>query len=211
MARGSALSEIDLRHSQSRHETQRGPSTARSNVLDPYLIPHPYPSGVSAFEGDMWGRQLRARCVYTVMLLLRVNKFSRREKVRLREGGGGAGVAIYKLSKQANSRRRPMNIPLPESSAKIMLGKRVVALSWSQLSPLAARWSAPPDPTSGPTSAQSRLRLFGAKESDVRVTLYRDNHAWCAYIIHHVMYIQHAHSVRRRRHDACMLWHVHCF
>ena len=62
-----------------------------------------------------------------------------------------------------------------------MLGKRVVALSWSQLSPLAARWSAPPDPTSGPTSAQSRLRLFGAKESDVRVTLYRDNHAWCAY------------------------------
>ena len=106
-----------------------------------------------------------------------------------------------------------MNIPLPESSAKIMLGKRVVALSWSQLSPLAARWSAPPDPTSGPTSAQSRLRLFGAKESDVRVTLYRDNHAWCAYIIHHVMfmYIQHAHSVRRRRHDACMLWHVHCF
>ena len=62
-----------------------------------------------------------------------------------------------------------------------MLGKRAAALSWSQLSPLAARWSAPPDPTQGPTSAQSRLRLFGAKESDVRVTLYRDNHAWCPY------------------------------
>ena len=60
-----------------------------------------------------------------------------------------------------------------------MLGKRVAALSWSQLSPLAARWSAPPG-EAGPTSAQSRLRLFGAKESDVRVTLYRDNHAWCA-------------------------------
>ena len=62
---------------------------------------------------------------------------------------------------------------------KPMLGKRVAALSWSQLSPLAARWSAPPG-EAGPTSAQSRLRLFGAKESDVRVTLYRDNHAWCA-------------------------------
>ena len=62
-----------------------------------------------------------------------------------------------------------------------MLGKRAAALSWSQLSPLAARWSAPSDPTSGPTSAQSKLRLFGAKESDVRVTLYRDNHAWCPY------------------------------
>lgn len=61
------------------------------------------------------------------------------------------------------------------------MGKRAAALSWSQLSPLAARWSAPPDPTQGPTSAQSRLRLFGAKESDVRVTLYRDNHAWCPY------------------------------
>ena len=62
-----------------------------------------------------------------------------------------------------------------------MLGKRAAALTWSQLSPLAARWSPTPDPTSGPTSAQSRLRLFGAKESDVRVTLYRDNHAWCPY------------------------------
>ena len=60
-----------------------------------------------------------------------------------------------------------------------MLGKRVAALSWSQISPLAARWSAPPG-EAGPTSAQSRLRLFGAKESDVRVTLYRDNHAWWA-------------------------------
>ena len=60
-----------------------------------------------------------------------------------------------------------------------MLGKRVAALSWSQISPLAARWSAPPG-EAGPTSAQSRLRLFGTKESDVRVTLYRDNHAWWA-------------------------------
>ena len=33
----------------------------------------------------------------------------------------------------------------------------------------------------GPASAQSRLRLFGHDESDVRVTLFRDNHAWCPY------------------------------
>ncbi|MEN9221881.1 MAG: glutathione S-transferase family protein, partial [Thermostichus sp. BF3_bins_97] len=29
--------------------------------------------------------------------------------------------------------------------------------------------------------AQARLRLFGQPESAVRVTLYRDNHAWCPY------------------------------
>ena len=40
---------------------------------------------------------------------------------------------------------------------------------------------APADPVNGATNAQSRLRLFGQAESDVRVTLYRDNHAWCPY------------------------------
>jgi glutathione S-transferase len=33
----------------------------------------------------------------------------------------------------------------------------------------------------GPTNAQARLRLFGQPESAVRVTLYRDHHAWCPY------------------------------
>ena len=33
----------------------------------------------------------------------------------------------------------------------------------------------------GPTNAQARLRLFGRPEADVRVTLYRDHHAWCPY------------------------------
>ena len=33
----------------------------------------------------------------------------------------------------------------------------------------------------GPTNAQATLRLFGASEADVRVTLYRDHHAWCPY------------------------------
>ncbi len=37
------------------------------------------------------------------------------------------------------------------------------------------------DTVNGPTNAQARLRLFGKNESDVRVTLYRDNHAWCPY------------------------------
>lgn len=33
----------------------------------------------------------------------------------------------------------------------------------------------------GPTNAQATLRLFGQSESAVRVTLYRDHHAWCPY------------------------------
>jgi glutathione S-transferase len=51
-------------------------------------------------------------------------------------------------------------------------------LSWSELEALADFQI---DPVNGPTNAQSRLRLFGLAESDVRVTLYRDNHAWCPY------------------------------
>ncbi|MGC1308340.1 MAG: glutathione S-transferase family protein [Phormidesmis sp.] len=37
------------------------------------------------------------------------------------------------------------------------------------------------DRVNGPTNAQSCLRLFGHRKADVRVTLYRDNHAWCPY------------------------------
>ena len=37
------------------------------------------------------------------------------------------------------------------------------------------------DTINGPTNSQARLRLFGGEEADVRVTLYRDNHAWCPY------------------------------
>lgn len=51
-------------------------------------------------------------------------------------------------------------------------------LSWAELEALAP---APPDPIQGPTNSQSRLRLFGQPESAVRVTLYRDHHAWCPY------------------------------
>jgi len=51
-------------------------------------------------------------------------------------------------------------------------------LSWSELEPWAA---GEPDRVQGPTNAQAQLRLFGAPESAVRVTLYRDHHAWCPY------------------------------
>ncbi len=51
-------------------------------------------------------------------------------------------------------------------------------LSWSEL---AALTDFTVDLVNGPTNAQARLRLFGMPESEVRVTLYRDNHAWCPY------------------------------
>jgi glutathione S-transferase len=51
-------------------------------------------------------------------------------------------------------------------------------LSWTELEALADR---PVDPINGLTNAQAQLRLFGHSESDVRVILYRDHHAWCPY------------------------------
>jgi glutathione S-transferase len=54
----------------------------------------------------------------------------------------------------------------------------IAPLSWSALESLA---NFAVDPINGPTNAQARLRLFGQTETDVRVTLYRDNHAWCPY------------------------------
>ncbi|MDX2255271.1 MAG: glutathione S-transferase family protein [Pseudanabaenaceae cyanobacterium bins.39] len=51
-------------------------------------------------------------------------------------------------------------------------------LTWSEL---AALTDFAIDPINGLTNSQSRLRLFGQDESAVRVTLYRDNHAWCPY------------------------------
>jgi glutathione S-transferase len=55
---------------------------------------------------------------------------------------------------------------------------KTAPLSWQELEALT---DFGPDPINGPTNSQARLRLFGQKESDVRVTLYRDNHAWCPY------------------------------
>mmetsp|Transcript_29362 Transcript_29362/g.90780 ORF Transcript_29362/g.90780 Transcript_29362/m.90780 type:complete len:408 (-) Transcript_29362:59-1282(-) len=50
--------------------------------------------------------------------------------------------------------------------------------SWSRIAAAAPRAA---DLANGACSAQSRLRLFGRSESDVRVVLYRDHHAWCPY------------------------------
>ncbi|NJK33636.1 MAG: glutathione S-transferase family protein [Oscillatoriales cyanobacterium SM2_2_1] len=52
------------------------------------------------------------------------------------------------------------------------------ALNWNELE---ARTDWHPDPIHGPTNSQATLRLFGAAESDVQVTLFRDHHAWCPY------------------------------
>jgi glutathione S-transferase len=56
-------------------------------------------------------------------------------------------------------------------------------LSWSELEALVA---GSPEfcgegRHAGPASAQAALRLFGEEERAVRVTLYRDHHAWCPY------------------------------
>ena len=56
--------------------------------------------------------------------------------------------------------------------------KTIPPLSWAELEALT---NFEIDRINGPTNPQSRLRLFGQSESDVRVTFYRDNHAWCPY------------------------------
>ncbi|MEB3354316.1 MAG: glutathione S-transferase family protein [Cyanobacteriota bacterium] len=56
-------------------------------------------------------------------------------------------------------------------------------LSWSDLEDLAGGHPARAGTgrQDGPTNAQANLRLFGEPEEAVRVTLYRDHHAWCPY------------------------------
>ena len=68
-------------------------------------------------------------------------------------------------------------MPVPLTSAPA-----AAPLSWSELDALLP---AGPDERAlrihGPTNAQAELRLFGRSETELRVTLYRDNHAWCPY------------------------------
>lgn len=52
-------------------------------------------------------------------------------------------------------------------------------LSWQELIELVDYRE--PDRVHGVTNSQATLRLFGQKEENVRVILYRDNHAWCPY------------------------------
>ncbi|ELR98669.1 glutathione S-transferase family protein [Gloeocapsa sp. PCC 73106] len=54
----------------------------------------------------------------------------------------------------------------------------ITPYSWQELESL-TNWQL--DTVNGPTNSQGRLRLFGAQESEIRVTLYRDHHAWCPY------------------------------
>lgn len=51
-------------------------------------------------------------------------------------------------------------------------------LSWNELESLA---NFQRDPVNGATNAQAWLRPFGHSETEIRVTLYRDYHAWCPY------------------------------
>jgi glutathione S-transferase len=51
-------------------------------------------------------------------------------------------------------------------------------LSWQELENLTDFHI---DTVNGQTNSQATLRLFGRSEAEVRVTLYRDNHAWCPY------------------------------
>jgi len=61
------------------------------------------------------------------------------------------------------------------------------ALTWAELSQFA---TPEPDRVNGPTSSQATLRLFGQREDQVRVILYRDNHAWCPYCQKIWMYLE---------------------
>ena len=59
-----------------------------------------------------------------------------------------------------------------------MESKAEGVLDWQELTQLVAQTG---DPINGAASAQANLRLFGHHEKDVRVTLFRDHHAWCPY------------------------------
>ncbi len=51
-------------------------------------------------------------------------------------------------------------------------------LSWKELSAFGTQDE---DRINGPTNSYSVLRLFGQSKENIRVTLYRDHHAWCPY------------------------------
>ena len=58
---------------------------------------------------------------------------------------------------------------------------RMGVLTWQQISNLVKNSKKEIDLVNGPTNSQATLRLFGQPESAVRVTLFRDHHAWCPY------------------------------
>ncbi len=54
----------------------------------------------------------------------------------------------------------------------------IKALTWEELSQLTLPENSYIE---GPNTPYAFMRLFGKKEEDIRVVLYRDNHAWCPY------------------------------
>jgi glutathione S-transferase len=66
----------------------------------------------------------------------------------------------------------------PDERTMTATPKTIAPLSWTELEALTDFHL---DRVNGLTNAQARLRLFGEPESEVRVTLYRDHHAWCPY------------------------------
>ncbi len=74
--------------------------------------------------------------------------------------------------------RRSVQSLINKDLDKLLLAKMTEPLSWKDLEQL-TNWHI--DNINGVTNSQANLRLFGQQESDIRVTLYRDNHAWCPY------------------------------
>jgi glutathione S-transferase len=61
----------------------------------------------------------------------------------------------------------------------VVQGTTEIAMSWAELERLDTMTV---DRVYGPTNAQATVRKFnGASDDDIRVTLYRDHHAWCPY------------------------------
>ena len=54
----------------------------------------------------------------------------------------------------------------------------IKALSWEELSTFVCE---EPDIVNGANNPYSLIRLFGKKPEELRITLFRDNHAWCPY------------------------------
>ena len=62
------------------------------------------------------------------------------------------------------------------------------ALSWEGLNNMLKKSKR--DYVNGKTNPIARMRLFNHDEADVRVVLYRDNHAWCPYCQKVWMYLE---------------------
>lgn len=79
----------------------------------------------------------------------------------------------------AFSRFRPAAGKLSTSAiTSAMSASASAALSWDDLK---SQVLPHPDLTNGPFLPQALTRTFGQPEESIRVTLYRDHHAWCPY------------------------------